>query len=294
LISKVIPPLAVIVCVYGIIQFYFLPKWDRAWMLTSALTSIGHPSPLLVRVFGASESPGPYALFLGLALTLCLCSATIASGAVQKLKWLAMGVVIVVPLLLSGVRSALLGVLVCTVLLALIRGRGFTRILLFGFLLAACFLLITLITRFGGSSTILTADRYTQFSDQDDSLVARLQLLKYLRNPLQYVVANPHAPTTDNLFIDVMIRYGLLPAIALLSLFLATAFLALRDLIWKQNETAALCALFVVTQSLTGNVFNSLFGIIIGVVFGTVMARHHPESSSFNLVSAYQEVNRVR
>ena len=33
LISKVIPPLAVIVCVYGIIQFYFLPKWDRAWML---------------------------------------------------------------------------------------------------------------------------------------------------------------------------------------------------------------------------------------------------------------------
>ena len=207
------------------------------------------------------RSPGPYALFLGLALTLCLCSATIASGAVQKLKWLAMGVVIVVPLLLSGVRSALLGVLVCTVLLALIRGRGFTRILLFGFLLgrAACPARSRLITRFGGSSTILTADRYTQFSDQDDSLVARLQLLKYLRNPLQYVVANPHAPTTDNLFIDVMIRYGLLPAIALLSLFLAIAFLALRDLIWKQNETAALCALFVVTQSLTGNVFNSLF-----------------------------------
>ena len=222
-------------------------------MLSSTLTSIGHPEPLEVRVFGASESPGPYALFLGLVLTQCLCAAAVARSGAQKLGWIGLSTFLAIPFLLSGVRSALLGVALCAVLLALVRARGITRILLLGFLAGAWILLNSLISRFGPSSTILTADRYTQVSGQDHSLVARLHLLTYLRNPTQYIVGNPQAPPADNLFIDVMIRYGIVPALAMFLLFAAIAFMAVGDLAGTRNEVVSLCALFVVTQSLTGS-----------------------------------------
>ncbi len=40
-------------------------EWDRRWMIASALTTVGSPEPLAVRVFGASEAPGPFAVLLG-------------------------------------------------------------------------------------------------------------------------------------------------------------------------------------------------------------------------------------
>src|SRR3712207_6929840 len=32
--------------VYGLIQFFFLPPWDRYWMENSPITSFGLPEPL--------------------------------------------------------------------------------------------------------------------------------------------------------------------------------------------------------------------------------------------------------
>jgi len=268
----VLPALGAIVGTYGLYQFFVLPDWDRAWMRTSQLTSIGHPEPLEVRVFGMSESPGPYALFLGLVIVLCLAAAVTTTRWASRVGWIALGGYVAYPLLLSGVRSTLVGVGVCAVVLILVRARGLARILLLGFLAGAWVLLTTVVNRFSASSTILTSDRYTEFSTDDDSFVARIDLLSSVGNPFRYIVGNPAARAVDNLFVDVLLRYGLVAAIGMLLLICGIVILALRQLVAKRNEVAALCAIFIATQVIFGPTFNSLFGILVGVVFGTVMA----------------------
>ncbi|WP_423917953.1 hypothetical protein ACPEEZ_09460 [Frigoribacterium sp. 2-23] len=257
---------------YGIIQFFFLPTWDRAWMITSQLTSIGQPEPLKVRIFGASESPGPYALFLGLVITMCLASAVVERQLGQRLIWIALGSFLTLPLLLSGVRSALVGIAIAAVVMILIRARGLQRVFLVAFLAGAYYLLKAILSRFGGSSTILTTDRYTGFSAQDDSFVARVRLFSGVGNPLKYIIGNPNLPNADNLFVSTLFRFGLIPASCLLVLFLVVTWLALRNIVDNHAESVSLCAIFISVQAFFGPIFDTLFGIVIGVVFGSVLA----------------------
>ena len=49
---------------YGVYQFLRLPIWDSTWMRNADLKSLGPPLPLLMRVFGTLNTPGPYAAFL--------------------------------------------------------------------------------------------------------------------------------------------------------------------------------------------------------------------------------------
>lgn len=49
---------------YALIQFFFLPAWDRLWMIGSEMTSIGHPEPFEVRVFSMLNAPGPFSVIL--------------------------------------------------------------------------------------------------------------------------------------------------------------------------------------------------------------------------------------
>ncbi|NGM84874.1 hypothetical protein G5B47_20950 [Paenibacillus sp. 7124] len=60
--------IAVLVAVYGIIQYLTVPAWDAFWMQNSGMNSIGTPHPLEVRVFSTLNSPGPAATFLVFAL----------------------------------------------------------------------------------------------------------------------------------------------------------------------------------------------------------------------------------
>lgn len=269
-IERSVPLLAVAAGVYGVIQFFILPSWDRSWMITSDLKSIGAPFPLQVRVFGASESPGPYAMYIGLAVVLLLAMAV--AGSKLAPVWLAIAACLSVPLILSGVRTALLAIAICAVALVLLRGRGWTRILPAVLLVGIYTVLNSVLSRFAGQSSILTADRYTNFdSETDGSLTARLDLVRYLRNPFQYLVGTPSAPAIDNLYIDVLVRYGLLPAIAIVLLVIWVVIMSIRNLATSRNEVASACAIFIAVASMSGNVFNTQFGILVGIVFGTVM-----------------------
>lgn len=269
--AKVLPALAISVGTYGIFQFFVLPEWDRAWMRASELTSIGHPLPSQVRVFAASESPGPFALFLGLVLTLCLVAAVVEERTSRRFGWIALGAYITYPLLLSGVRSALLSVGICAIILTLVRARGFSRMLLLAFLGGAYYMLNSVVARFGAGSTILSADRYSSFSAEDDSFVARMKLLASVGNPLQYIVGNPNGRAADNLFIDTLFRYGLVPALALFLFMICITAAAIVNLKRKHAEAASLCMVYITASSFFGPTFNSLFGILAGLVFGTVM-----------------------
>lgn len=60
--------IAVLVAVYGIVQYLTVPPWDAFWMENAGMNSIGAPVPLEVRVFSTLNSPGPAASFLVFAL----------------------------------------------------------------------------------------------------------------------------------------------------------------------------------------------------------------------------------
>lgn len=53
---------ALIMGLYGLIQYVNPPPWDRYWMLASKMLSIGLPVPYHVRIFSTMNSPGPFAI----------------------------------------------------------------------------------------------------------------------------------------------------------------------------------------------------------------------------------------
>jgi hypothetical protein len=57
---------------YGLVQYFNPPAWDRYWMENAPMASIGYPEPFEVRVFSTSNSPGTFAyvMMAGLLLTL--------------------------------------------------------------------------------------------------------------------------------------------------------------------------------------------------------------------------------
>ncbi len=56
--------------VYGVVQFFVLPPWDRYWMENAPITSVGQPEPLEVLVFSTLNSPQPFALAMMAGLLL--------------------------------------------------------------------------------------------------------------------------------------------------------------------------------------------------------------------------------
>lgn len=60
--------IAVLVSIYGIVQYLTVPPWDAFWMNHAEMMSIGFPVPLEIRVFSTLNSPGPAAAFLVFAL----------------------------------------------------------------------------------------------------------------------------------------------------------------------------------------------------------------------------------
>ncbi|WP_233476397.1 hypothetical protein [Paenibacillus sonchi] len=50
--------IAVLVAIYGIVQYLTVPPWDAFWMKNADMMSIGTPYPLEIRVFSTLNSPG--------------------------------------------------------------------------------------------------------------------------------------------------------------------------------------------------------------------------------------------
>lgn len=56
--------------VYGVIQYLIAPEWDKYWLISTKLTSMGDPEPLKIRVWSTMASPGPFACMMMSALLL--------------------------------------------------------------------------------------------------------------------------------------------------------------------------------------------------------------------------------
>lgn len=101
---------------YGLLQYFFIPAWDAAWMRTVDLVTIGQPEPMEVRVFSIMNSPQVLAAFLLTGILLAYR---------QKSAWKYPVLVVGVgALALSFARSAWIGLVAGLVFLAL---RSSTR-----------------------------------------------------------------------------------------------------------------------------------------------------------------------
>ncbi|GJD18552.1 unknown protein [Rivularia sp. IAM M-261] len=56
--------------VYGVIQYLIAPEWDKYWLISTKLTSMGDPEPLKIRVWSTMASPGPFACMMMSGLLL--------------------------------------------------------------------------------------------------------------------------------------------------------------------------------------------------------------------------------
>ncbi|WP_379132279.1 O-antigen ligase family protein [Paenibacillus sp. sgz500958] len=99
--------IAVLVSIYGIVQYLTVPPWDAFWMNHADMMSIGTPYPLEIRVFSTLNSPGPAATFLVFALVPMILEKKWQG----TLRWIGV-LLVVVCLLTTLVRSAWLVLLV--------------------------------------------------------------------------------------------------------------------------------------------------------------------------------------
>lgn len=84
--------------VYGIIQFFYLPPWDGFWMDNAAIVSIGYSEPQRLRVFSTLNSAAPFATVVMAGLLLAF-----DKGSVARIPGTVAGFV---AFALSAVRSA--------------------------------------------------------------------------------------------------------------------------------------------------------------------------------------------
>jgi hypothetical protein len=115
---------AVVIC-YGLYQYLNPLPWDVTWVEDSGMSSsIGHPLPEQIRVFGTLNAPGIMAFWVGALLLLCLHFRSLASVFLIP----AGAVVLALTLVRSSVGAVVLGLV-----LAGILGRASTvRVLIFG------------------------------------------------------------------------------------------------------------------------------------------------------------------
>lgn len=179
----------VVVALYGMYQFVSPPVWDRNWMISSAMESIGRPEPFQVRVFSTMNSPGT------LAAVLCASLLLVSTARVVG-RLIAVSIASITLLLTLG-RAAWIGLLVGAAVLALQMSRvtllrygtSVTRIVV-GAVIAVC--LVS--TALPSDMTARAADvvsrrvRSTLALDQDASFFDRREKL---RQALEWVEAEP-------------------------------------------------------------------------------------------------------
>lgn len=283
LIYKYFPYVGALIGSYGIFQFFYLPSWDRAWMITSRLTSIGAPYPEQVRVFGTAESPGPFSIVLGICLIITL-ERSISERGLMRLTMAAIACALLAPLALTAVRTGLLGIVLAGLFMSLRCLKGTKRLIPVAASILIYVVLTVVLQLFSRGSSVLTEGRLSEFdASNDTSLQARLQLLadipQYISSPLgQGVAVDPStglSASLDNAFIDILVRNG--PVMALLLIILMALVLRaawLVDISAGHKVAAAACSVYLAFFTIAGNIFATGTGILCAMILGTTLRYH--------------------
>jgi hypothetical protein len=207
--------------VYGVYQYLVAPEWDRYWLISTELTSMGNPEPLELRVWSTMASPAPYAAMTLAGLLLLFNSKhvlTIPAAGAGSLAFL-----------LTLVRTLWGGWFVGFItLLASLKARLQMRLLVTITIMVVCIVPLTTIEPF--AETIAT--RFQSFSnlEEDDSANVRKQIYEdglksALTNGLGNGVGNTFIVNQKGLLETIVIDSGILDTFFTLGWFGAVFYL---------------------------------------------------------------------
>ncbi|MDF9715016.1 hypothetical protein INN71_12890 [Nocardioides sp. ChNu-153] len=272
-VSRAAPWATLAIAGYGLVQFQFLPSWDRAWMVASNLSSIGAPVPGQVRVFGSLESPGPYALVLG-ALMCVVAQGVVRGAARRQLALRVTALAVAAPaFFLTGVRTGLLS-MALVLLVAAVKTRSLALVTVAVGASAVLYAVGTRVIASSAETNVFTVERYTDLGG-DQSLEARLRLLDgvgpALRQPLG-TGFSASVQRADNLYIDLLVAAG---PLALLAMLVVAAITAKRAVAadWKlPGNDLSLAVLFSMAFTVAGSTFATTSGLAVALAWGWVLS----------------------
>lgn len=276
---------------YGFVQRIAPPRWDVAWLTSREIASIGLPSPGDFRVFGTSESPGVFALFVGLSLVVTIGRVLASSRLSPPVKLVVVASVsclAVVVLSLAAVRGVLLSLpIVALLALALARRLTVGSVVVVSVATAVTFAAVPALL-FQSAAARARFDIWQ--IGQDQSFVARWELLSAFavgpaagaalgsgpgtRGLGTTLTGDREFATIDNGYLSRLLETGYLG----LLLFVVVTAVCLRAVAkrWQRRgvrheEIVWVCivALFLLVE-LTGPIISSTAGLFYWVALGVL------------------------
>ncbi|MEC4814505.1 MAG: O-antigen ligase domain-containing protein [Scytonema sp. PMC 1069.18] len=208
--------------IYGAIQFLVAPEWDRFWLISTKLTSMGDPEPLMLRVWSTMASPAPFAAIMMAGLVLLFSSQDFLRIPASAAGYLAF--------LLTTVRT-LWGAWVVAFLTMVtsLKPRLQMRLVVTILVMAICVVPLMTIKEF--SDPIMT--RFESFGnlENDDSAKVRQKiyeegLSRALSNGLGNGVGNTFIVNDKGILVPLVIDSGFLDTFFTLGWFGAVFYLS--------------------------------------------------------------------
>ena len=287
-----------VTAIYGIAQWVQPPLWDRAWVVSAEMFSIGSPQPYVIRVFSTLNAPGPFSIMLVFALLI---------GLTAPQRWRAVPLALgIVALILTKGRSAwgafFIGALVLQIRQPL-RSLPRQWVVLLGVVLLAAPLLsqpkvLSLISRRAGTVANLQTDR---------SYRSRIDLTRYA---LSRMAVNPAgaglgalggaSKLLTNTKSGIAFDSGLLEVYSIMgwmggTLFMMSLFaIALAMMRGRGNKDEALAGpvsavVALLVTCLFGNVFTGASGFFFWSAVGLATAGR-TYSLALDLVNRYANI----
>jgi hypothetical protein len=281
---------SLVLAVYGIAQFVDPPAWDRTWMVSSGMYSVGRAFPYEVRVFSLVNAPLPFATILVAGLFIAL-----SGRGVWRVLSLSLGTI---ALLLSLVRSAwLAGLLGLVTYLSALPRRAARPLVAAGLLTLGVISLVPLIVpgEIAGPTVGIVRDRLLTFADlsHDVSFKDRTSFLDdiaavVIEEPLGHGLGSTGVSSTlggggngirdfDNGIFAVLYSLGWVAGAAFLAAAVGIILVALPRREAKEDVTAKAARAVAVTSlvlAVGANVFEGVSAAVLWGFAGLVAASH--------------------
>lgn len=280
---------ALLMGVYGVVQFLSAPMWDRFWMVNIEYGSFGTPEPLGIRVFSTLNAPGPFSVVMMAALLVLFGSQ----------GWLRFPAAVTgyLSFLLCMTRAAWIGWLVgFATLLAKMESRARLKLIAVVVLFACAIVPLATLEPF---ASVVGPRIQSMTNPKDDiSLAARLEGYgKYFRDAVtdpfgkgigimdrEYAIApddegiGPH----DSAVLELLLSLGFLGAALYGAGLIALLFgLRVRGAVRADSfaNAARAVGLGMFAQLILGSVMLGVMGAILWSFAGVVIAasKYHAE-----------------
>jgi hypothetical protein len=273
-----------VLSVYGIWQYFYLPKWDQQWLETVNFVTAGAPAEDKVRVFASLNSPGTFAMMLAITA-----AAFLVGRRLPPWSLLGLGLVLTA-LALTYVRGAWLALTVAALAATVAtRGRLLPRL---GFVIALLVGAVAYSAAHGATGGVVI-ERFSTFGSlgSDESTQTRLS------TPLQLAPQAASKPLgaglgsageasrlssgegfryTDNGYLSLLYQVGPFGFVLVIGVILAGLRRAWRNArAGPRGIDLFVFALivFVLVASLTGDMFYGITGIVFWYLLGAAWRR---------------------